>query len=103
MFPAVSDGNNIPALSVKSCNLRHTIRKYKQPRKASAHNWRHDCALMHIESVTLVSYKVKGPIHRPASLMGMSIDCVSREDTSMVRTCDLHIKMTQALLGMNVY
>lgn len=67
MFSAVSDGNNIPALSVKSCSLRHTIRKYKQPRKASAHNWRHDCALMCIESVTLVSCKVKGPIHRATS------------------------------------
>lgn len=33
MFPAVSDGNDIPALSVKSCSLKHTIRHYKHPGK----------------------------------------------------------------------
>lgn len=40
--------------------------------------------------VTLVSCKVKGPIHRVISL---SIDCVPSENTGMVKTRDLHIKM----------
>lgn len=43
--------------------------------------------------VTLVSCKVKGPIHRVISLMCVSIDCVPSENTGMVKTRDLHIKM----------
>lgn len=96
MFPAVSDGNNISALCVKSCNLRRTIRKYKTTQKASAHNWRQDCASLRIESITLVSCKVKGPTHWVTSLICVSLDFVPREKTcwNMLKTRDLHIKMT---------